>query len=434
MQESNGHASFGPLAAGFALVALAATTPSIAAGADDAGAGGDGGAERSGSPVDVRLDQKLEAPEEVAIGAPMELDLEVDHPTGAEARLEPDLERSRWQLVETRRSEPSGDARTTTRITAVFQVVRPGDTTLAPQTVRVSAEEDRETIRTNPETVRVVSAIDKPEEASFRGPRPPQPVWQRDWTLAWIGGGLLAVAAVALGVLGFLRRRRSDEAEAELDRPPEEVARERLNELAEAGHLEHGEVMVFYVRLSEILRRYLGRRYGFPGTELTSAEILERLEASAALDAPQVEQIAEWLRDTDLVKFSGLVPSRDKAERQLERAAALVDETAPDRSDEEADPDRPEPAVPADDEREEAGGDQPPEEDGSRFAPGSDADGSEDDDEQPDAADREVPDDQRPNPADREAPDGEAPADRAGERTAQADEEKGDDAKPTEQE
>jgi hypothetical protein len=297
------------------------TGPDAAAPASEAAS-----ADRS---LEVALDQKLEAPETPAVGDPLELVLSIEHPSDATARLQnPVLEGSRWHLLETRRSEAKNEDRTTTRITAVFQIFRPGEATLGPQVVRVSTDEVERTVETNPETIDIAATLDSPGDASFQGPRPPRPVWQRDWTTAWVGGGLLAAAAIALGVLGVMRRRE-DEADATPDRPPEELARERLEELAATDLLEHGDFMVYYVRLSEIVRRYFGRRYGFPGTELTTAEILDRLAATPAVDEATHRDIGEWLRAADLVKFSGLIPPVEEAEEHLDRAFELIEATAP---------------------------------------------------------------------------------------------------------
>ena len=333
MDESTPQLPHSGLTAGFLAAALlCAGAPAASAqdiGTDATAPASESAAESADRTLEVTLEQKLDAPDTPGVGDPLELVLNIQHPSDATANLQnPVLDGSRWHLVETRRSEAKSEDRTTTQITAVFQIFRPGEATLAPQTVRVSTDEVERTVETNPETIEIAATLDKPGEASFQGPRPPRPVWQRDWTLAWVGGGLVAAAAIALGILGVVRRRE-DEADAMPDRPPEEVARERLEELAATDLLEHGDFMVYYVRLSEILRRYLGRRYGFPGTELTTAEILGRLADAPTLDEGKHRDIGEWLRAADLVKFSGRIPPVEEAGEHLDRAFELIEATAP---------------------------------------------------------------------------------------------------------
>jgi len=321
---------------------LAAALIWVAAGpayGNDAGGSETAHSDADGAGLEPSLDQRLVGSDAPAIGDPIELEIRVTHPHSAEVHVAPNLEKSRWTLLETRQSTSKQENSATTDLTLAFQIFRPGGTTLTPQTVRVTDGDRETTLETDPVDVRVESALGEAEDPSFQGPRPPHPVWQRDWTLVWVGGGTFAIAAVVLIVFGLVRRD-TDDRPTTPDRPPEAIARERLRELADSRLLEEGDFMVLYVRMSETLRRYLGRRYGFPGAEYTTAEILERLQPNAPL-APEIrEDLADWLRQADLVKFSGRIPTTEEAERMLERAIDLVDRTEPLTPAPSDDPDR----------------------------------------------------------------------------------------------
>lgn len=286
---------------------------------------GDTGAasERTGA-VDARLTQTFQSPDKPEIGDRLDLLLKVTHPAETEVSVNPILDESRWRFIGTRRERVKTEEHVETDLTLSFQVFRPGKTTLPALEVAVARKGATEptTLETEPVTVTIASTVGDVTDPSFRGPRPTRPVWESDYTLAWVGGGILAVALLGLVVL----RRRDDEQTGiiEPSRPPEEVALEQLERLAASDYLAHGDYMIFYVRMSEAVRRYLGRRFGFPGTELTTAEILERLEGRAFAGEIERKEIAEWMRSVDLVKFSGRVPTDREAQEGLERAFEMV--------------------------------------------------------------------------------------------------------------
>jgi len=155
-------------------------------------------------------------------------------------------------------------------------------------------------------------------------------VVMRDWRPLWIGAGALVgmgAAAGAWAAVRRLRRRRPRRAEGGVvidTRPPEEIALERLRALAASGMLDGDDRRPFYFAVSEIVRDFLGRRYGFDALELTSAELLARLEKGDGATAVR-EPVARWLEATDLVKYAGLAAARADAERALSEAIAVVE-------------------------------------------------------------------------------------------------------------
>ena len=324
-----------PLSAGLGALVLVALAwrPAVAA---DAGRG----TPSEPSATDASLSQTFEPPEKPRVGDPLELQLRIDHPPKTSVHVEPDLEGSRWELSEKKRSTlQSAESEHATRMTLIFQVFRPGETTLDPFDVVVSDRTgDKHRLRTEPVRVRIESVLADVEQPSFQGPRPPRPVWRRDTTLAWVGGGLVLAMVFGLALLAMFRTEEPEPEETE--RPPEDVAREKLERLRSSDLLEHGDFMVFYVRMSEAVRRYLGRRFGFPGTELTTHEIVERLESPTWHGDIELDDIADWMRAVDLVKFTGIMPSAAEARELLDRAFDIVEEThvrqPESRNDEEA--------------------------------------------------------------------------------------------------
>ncbi len=91
----------------------------------------------------------------------------------------------------------------------------------------------------------------------------------------------ISAALLLLVLLGIVFRRRRKKRAArtfiEPPRSPREEAEEALKELAAMGLIEKGEFRKHCFLLSEILRRYIERRFRFPAVEQTSEEIRRRL-------------------------------------------------------------------------------------------------------------------------------------------------------------
>jgi hypothetical protein len=160
------------------------------------------------------------------------------------------------------------------------------------------------------------------------------PIVMRDWRPLWIGlgalGGMALVLLAWFLLFGARRRRvRRAAAQAPIDnRPPEEIALEKLRALASSGLLDADDRRPFTFAVSEIVREYLGRRFGFEALEMTTAELLVKLEKAGGPPAARVE-VARWLDATDLVKYAGLSTTRDEAERALSEAIEIVEQVGP---------------------------------------------------------------------------------------------------------
>lgn len=290
------------------------------------------GAENGGGELDAALTQRLEAPEEPAPGDPVALVLDIDHPKGARVVApEDEAGNERWRFLDRQTSTRAAadGARATTTLTYRFGIYRPGKTTLPPFEVTVEgpAGRSRRTLRTEPITVRVRSTLPDDAEAKMRSARPGYAIFTEDWTLvyAMAGGALLLVL---LPAVWFAARRRERAASPPPPpRPAHEIAVEKLGALAADDLLERGEFEAFYVRMSEAIREYLGQRYGFPGTELTTYEILERLDGVRWRPGIDLEDVREWLVHCDVVKFSGKPVTVAEAESALRRAFSLIELT-----------------------------------------------------------------------------------------------------------
>jgi len=186
------------------------------------------------------------------------------------------------------------------------------------------------TVRSEPVTVEVKSVLANEPEPQARQNAAAvavrEPVY---WPLYLVGSLLLA----GLGfVVGWWAVRRWKSKEKRLPappaRPPHEVAFERLDKLSARGFEPGVDHRLFYFEISEILRAYLGGRYGFESLELTTDELMYQLGQHAGRELVMGE-VQGWLSGCDLVKFAKVSPRADQARGALETAIRIVSTTRP---------------------------------------------------------------------------------------------------------
>ena len=162
-------------------------------------------------------------------------------------------------------------------------------------------------------------------------PNPPPRSQREEWTLAkqvTIGVAIGLVLA-AIGALLYRYYSRLPKPEKKVPTiPPWVQAFAELATIRESDLLEKNQNDVYYERVSNTVRKYLGARYGFDGLERTTDEmqsILRRIK-------PPIEgfsEIVRFLEDSDLVKFARFTPSAEDCRAALARGQSIVHMTMP---------------------------------------------------------------------------------------------------------
>ncbi len=142
----------------------------------------------------------------------------------------------------------------------------------------------------------------------------------------WI---MLAVfAAAGLGYLGwrlYRRYRRIRLYGAPLPDPWEE-ALAALDKVPAEDWLASGRFKHYYYTVSEILKRYLTRRFNFPAIDQTTTEILRAMKAAKT---PEREGFGDFFRRADMVKYAKFVPPAAEVAGVIPTARELVQTTTP---------------------------------------------------------------------------------------------------------
>lgn len=144
----------------------------------------------------------------------------------------------------------------------------------------------------------------------------------------------LIVAIIGLVVLGaaaawyfFIYRRRGRVEEVFVDpRPAWEIAFAELAMLREKDYLVKGELKAYYIELTDIFRKYLGKKFDFSAVDMTTEEI-EAALGERGLEEIVAAKIVGFLQQADLVKFAKEIPPPERPAQDWETAYALVNET-----------------------------------------------------------------------------------------------------------
>jgi hypothetical protein len=144
---------------------------------------------------------------------------------------------------------------------------------------------------------------------------------------------LLIAAAAALAIWLKRRGRKASGRPASADcprddRPPEIIALAELERLRGSGLWEENRRKEFYGELTEILRRYFERRFGFPATRETSSELQRHLR-QLELDRLMLTVFKELFERADLVKFAKAPAADAWGEGDLAAARRLIEGTTP---------------------------------------------------------------------------------------------------------
>ncbi|MFN3305635.1 MAG: hypothetical protein ACK42Z_00425 [Candidatus Kapaibacteriota bacterium] len=143
--------------------------------------------------------------------------------------------------------------------------------------------------------------------------------------------GVLGIILILGLVYYFLRKRRQikEEIAEEMKLPPHIVALRELKELDSEKLWQKGEVKRFHTRLTEIIRKYIERRFSIPALEMISSEIITELYRLDSVNRELVQKLERSFEISDLVKFAKFIPLPDENTFCLQVAFEYVEQTKP---------------------------------------------------------------------------------------------------------
>jgi hypothetical protein len=138
---------------------------------------------------------------------------------------------------------------------------------------------------------------------------------------------------VILGIAGFLywRKISRNKKPVELQLRPEEIALQELEKLLAEELLTRGEVKLFHLKISDILRHYIENRFGIRAAERTTEEFLTELSMAKSqrdsLLGSHKTLLADFLSHCDLVKFAKHEPTIAESEKTVSLCREFIEQT-----------------------------------------------------------------------------------------------------------
>ena len=203
-----------------------------------------------------------------------------------------------------------------------------GSYILPSLTIAFEHQGEKKTISTSELFVEIESVL--PSDGSATDIRGLKPLKRVELDPKWpLYAGITAaiVAILLLGLWGW--RRRTKMAVNVPIIPPHDMAFEALAQLRSTDFSNPEAVRRYFFAISSILRTYIEDRFEINATDLTTEELLPRLQAHPAIGSTSKSELRQFLLTTDSVKFANHQPSKSEIETAYETALSFVEKTVP---------------------------------------------------------------------------------------------------------
>ncbi len=149
--------------------------------------------------------------------------------------------------------------------------------------------------------------------------------WSDIWP--WLAGILILALIIYLLIkYVFNKKEEVKIKKPKMIIPADIIALKELEKLEKAKIWQSGEVKLYYVNISEIMRRYISERYKFIALELPTDEILQNLR-DRNLKKEDLSTLTTILQRADLAKYAKSKPTDKENEDSLEFGQDFVNNT-----------------------------------------------------------------------------------------------------------
>lgn len=180
-------------------------------------------------------------------------------------------------------------------------------------------------------TLEVISPdVDTLHADKFFGPKDIAEVYY-DWSdlrqpiCFWAIGTILLFLALYVAVQIKNNHRILPNIRIRFDGPPHKWAMRQIAKLQNTAPRSAEDAHRYYAGLTDIIRTYISRRYGFKATAMTSQQIIDALKETN--DPNLLKELKEMFEDADMVKYAGLVAEKDNVAHNLKVAIDYVNAT-----------------------------------------------------------------------------------------------------------
>ncbi len=138
----------------------------------------------------------------------------------------------------------------------------------------------------------------------------------------------IIVAFVVIGYLGFrfIKKLQRARVTAMPLPPPWIEAIAAIDNIPIKEWLEKGFIKRYYYALSEILKRYIERRFEFNAAEQTTTELINSLKLQKV---PLRDNFSRFFARADMVKYAKFIPPQEELQTVVKSAKDLINNTRP---------------------------------------------------------------------------------------------------------
>ncbi|MBR0036667.1 MAG: hypothetical protein IJP70_03385 [Bacteroidales bacterium] len=155
-------------------------------------------------------------------------------------------------------------------------------------------------------------------------------IWDYVWWMVWVLL-VLAVGCIGYFLYRFYQKHWNHEVVVQFPKeklaPPHVVALEALQQLGDKKLWQNGQYKAFYTELTDILRRYIERRYQVSAMESTTDEIMAELVELTVSQRSSYNNLHEVLQLADFVKFAKYEPLPDENQMAFMNSRLFVEQT-----------------------------------------------------------------------------------------------------------
>lgn len=148
----------------------------------------------------------------------------------------------------------------------------------------------------------------------------------------WKGIFLLSFIIILLLCVVFYLRVRLNDNKPVLKKirivkkvPPHQKAMNEIEKIKSERMTSSEDQKTYYTRLTDTIRKYIEERFGFNAMEMTSSEIIWRLQKSEEKD--KLEELKELFNTADLVKFAKYTTHISENDANLVSAVDFINST-----------------------------------------------------------------------------------------------------------
>lgn len=273
------------------------------------------------------------SPRKITVGDPVELTLQLSVNEDARVLIPGQAELSPAEVIRIDTLRQKGKQRTFAYTLSLFE---PGSFDLSDVPVIIHQGGEIDTLWFDPGVIEVESVI-SPEDslADIRDIRPPVELgWSWRDVLPYVVVFSLLLAA---GIVGYIFWKKWNRRQSGLigweppPPPPYQTALRKLEVLRIKKLWQNGFTKEYYSELVEIVKHYIGGRFGFDAPEMTTYELMNARD-NWAPEAGIFKLIERIIFCADLVKFAEFQPRRDDNEKCLEAGFSYLEATKPDEA------------------------------------------------------------------------------------------------------